>query len=113
MILFRLVGTEFRNRLWAVLRRVGFVAAFLYLAFHIVQGGPSLISLLENREEITKIKEQVEPLRAERALLIRRLSMLSPGALDPDFLDERARTVLGWAHPDDLVFLLETPGQER
>ena len=42
----------------------------------------------------------------------RRTSLLWPDNLDPDMLSERARAVLGLAHPDDVV-IYAIPGARR
>ena len=44
-------------------------------------------------------------LKAERALWERRVALLRSDKIDPDMLDERARTLLGLADPRDLVML--------
>ena len=40
---------------------------------------------------------------------LRGLSLLRPTSVDPDLLEERARTVLNLGQPDELVILLNQP----
>ncbi len=44
-------------------------------------------------------------LREERAYWERRVALLRSQSLDPDSLDERARAMLDYVHPRDLVML--------
>jgi cell division protein FtsB len=44
-------------------------------------------------------------LKAERAQWERRVALLRSDRIDPDMLDERARALLGYADPRDLVLL--------
>jgi len=43
--------------------------------------------------------------RTERDAIKRRVSLLEPGSLDPDMLEERARLMLNYGHVDDIVIL--------
>ena len=44
---------------------------------------------------------------AERKVWEHRVSLLHADRLDPDLLDERARAMLNYAHPRDLVLTLK------
>ena len=50
-------------------------------------------------------KQALETSRAERQSMERRVSLLEPGSLDPDMLEERARLMLNYGHVDDIVIL--------
>lgn len=89
-------------------RRAGLFALFCYLAFHVARGGVSIHQLVENREAVRAAEAELARAEAEHAHLAERVAMLRPETLDLDFLDERARVVLGWARPDEAVFLLDT-----
>jgi cell division protein FtsB len=47
-------------------------------------------------------------LQQERAAESARVRSLSAAALDPDLLEERAQTVLGYLRPDERVILLKS-----
>ena len=51
--------------------------------------------------------------RAEESRLERRVALLRRDNLDPDMLDERARVVLNFAAPGELVIFIEQPGVVR
>ena len=44
-----------------------------------------------------------------RKALQHRVKLLSPGSLDPDMLEERARFMLNYGFPDDAVILTDEP----
>jgi cell division protein FtsB len=56
---------------------------------------------------IEGLEAKRDVIRAERQTIEHRVSQLRPQSLDPDLLDERAREVLGFAHPNERVILLE------
>lgn len=58
---------------------------------------------LERQTE--RLDEQFEVLSKERAFLENKVAMLRPGSIDPDLLEERARVMLGYHHPDELVVI--------
>lgn len=97
--------TDLGRRTGTLFRSVGLVLLGGYLAFHAARAGVSIHELFENREAARVAEARVDRLGAEHAFLTRRVAMLHPDSLDLDFLDERARAVLGWARPDEAVFL--------
>lgn len=91
-------------------RQIAFpvIAASLlgYFLYHAVQGDRGLIAWMVLSQKIDKAKATLAELSAERATLERRVDLLRPQSLDPDLLEERARLVLDFSHPNDLVILL-------
>ena len=84
-------------------------AVVAYFAYYTVQGDRGLVALTHLQGEVTEAERVLVQLRTEREELERRTVLLRPDSLDPDMLEERARTQLNFAHPDDLVILL--PGR--
>ena len=80
-----------------------FVAYFLY---HAVQGDRGIIAWVVLNQQISDAEAMLAAVSAERAALERRVELLRPESLDPDLLEERARIVLNFARPDELVILL-------
>jgi cell division protein FtsB len=60
-------------------------------------------------EQIAQLNGELAGLRAERARWERRVLLLRSGSIDPDMLDERARTLLNYADPRDLTLRLTQP----
>lgn len=49
--------------------------------------------------------DDYEALKTDRLALERKVKMLRPGTINADFLEERARLVLGYKSKDELVIL--------
>lgn len=76
-----------------------------YFAYHAIQGDRGLIALSHLQIQIDQANQVLAQVRAERKRLEHEASLLRPDHLDPDMLDERARVVLNYSHPDDLVIM--------
>ena len=77
----------------------------VYFAYHAVQGDRGLLALGKLRTEVDSLQARVLDLREERLELARKVQMLRPESIDPDLLEERARILLGYAKPDELVVI--------
>jgi cell division protein FtsB len=99
----KLIGQRYiiRQNLIAL---IGF-CLFCYFSWHIVMGERSLMRLYGLERSITKLSKQHEELHIKRADLEHNVQRLRPGSIDPDLLEERARYVLGYVHPDESVLL--------
>ena len=53
-----------------------------------------------------KVAADYDREHAEREQLEAKVIKLRPGSIDPDLLEERARTVLGYARPDEHIVIL-------
>lgn len=94
----------------AAVIRLGLSAVILYLAAHGVTGRQGLVSYMG-------LQEQEHALETERAELEQTIETLSERAarlrtgsndFDRDYLEERARTILGAARADEVV--IDLPG---
>jgi cell division protein FtsB len=81
-----------------------------YFTYHALQGNRSVIRLLALDHSITVMSQQYEEGKAERIALETKVKAMRPGSISRDLLEERARAVLGYRHPDEMIML--TPGQE-
>ncbi len=80
-----------------------------YFGYHATQGDLGLISYLHLTKQIEELEIKAADTAAARAELEHRVALISPvGGVDPDLLDEKARYVLGFAHPDDIVIFMAT-----
>lgn len=70
----------------------------LYFSYHLMQGERSYFRYLSLRQNITDLSSQSQSLKKEREQLEMRVSMMRPGSIDKDLLEERARIVLGYRH---------------
>ncbi|MBO6781852.1 MAG: septum formation initiator family protein [Alphaproteobacteria bacterium] len=94
-----------RSALWPI------VGALLlaYFSYHMVQGEQGVLSLLQLKTKVAQAEALHAGLRAERRELETRVALLRPDNLDPDMVEERARVMLNFAHPDEVVILQENP----
>ena len=79
-----------------------------YFAVNAYTGEHGLIAKQDLDQEIGQLTAQLETVRAERAIWERRVSLLKSDNIDPDLLDERARALLDYAAPHDLVLMLRS-----
>ena len=77
-----------------------------YFAYHAIQGDRGLIALTHLKGEIQQAEAILAQARDERVQMEQRASLLKREHLDPDMLDERARAVLNYSHPDDVIILV-------
>jgi cell division protein FtsB len=56
--------------------------------------------------QMRELSDELSGLQRERALWTHRVSLLRADKLDPDMLDERARAMLDYADPNDLVMMV-------
>jgi cell division protein FtsB len=96
-----------RKRLRSILTALGlYVTAALligYFGVNAFSGNHGLKAKQDIDRQIEALSGELATLRAERAQWERRIALLKPNGLDPDMLDERARALLDYAHPNDLV----------
>jgi len=102
---------ELRSRARHVAPPVIGAAIFAYFAYHAVQGERGLLTWLRLNQQVREAEATLARVSDERAVLERRVALLSPASLDPDMLEERARAMLNMAHSDDLVIFLKPPEQ--
>jgi cell division protein FtsB len=98
-----------RKRLRSVLSGIALYAAAAlligYFAVNAYTGNHGLNAKHDLDRQIAELTGERDRLRHERLEWERRNALLGSGSLDPDTLDERARALLNYAHPRDLVIL--------
>src|SRR6187551_1587324 len=55
--------------------------------------------------QIAELTRERDRLKADRSQWDRRVALLRSASLDPDMLDERARGLLEYVHPNDITLL--------
>ena len=84
-----------------------FAALFIgYFGVNAFTGNHGLRAQQDLDQQIAAMKAELAALKAERAVWERRVSLLRADRIDPDMLDERARALLDFADPRDLILLL-------
>lgn len=98
------------RRRHAILTAIGlylFAAAFIgYFAVNAFTGNHGLRAQADLDQQLATMQRELAAIKAERQVWERRVALLRSDKIDPDMLDERARALIGYADPRDLVLLL-------
>ncbi|NUA98513.1 septum formation initiator family protein [Azospirillum melinis] len=90
-----------------------------YFAYYAVHGDRGLVAMKQIQGEIAQAEGVLNQLRTEREDMERRAQLLRGDGLDRDMLEERARLMLNFASPRDVVVKLpklaeqEGAGQQK
>ncbi len=82
---------------------LGAVAVMAYFGYHSFNGDYGIWSRDRMNREAIGLEAELESLKAQRLALQERSRLLRPDSLDPDMIDERARSNLNVLKPDELV----------
>jgi cell division protein FtsB len=80
-----------------------------YFGYHAVEGDRGLLAWRRVGAEIADAEARLDQVSHERQILEHRVSLLRPDNLDPDMLEERARAILNYSRPDEVVILAKRP----
>lgn len=86
------------------------LTALGYFAWHGVYGSRGMERLQARQFEVQRLEKKAAALNEKRAGLEDDVQLLRPQSIDPDTLDEKARALLEFAHPNDRVIRLERGG---
>ena len=102
-------GREIKRRLRQVALPLLGACLTAYFVYHAIHGDRGIYAWLRINQELKVANQEAAQLKTERVALERRITLLSSASLDRDMLDERARVMLNFAHPDDLIIFLNGP----
>jgi cell division protein FtsB len=80
-----------------------------YFGINAFTGNRGLTAKHDIDKQIAELTADLGRLKAERDVWARRVSLLRSDRIDPDMLDERARVLLNYAHPNDVVMFVTQP----
>ncbi len=80
-----------------------------YFGFHAYSGNRGLRAKQDIDAQMAQLKAELGRLKGERAQWEKRVALLRFDRIDPDMLDERARSLLNYVHPNDAVLILKRP----
>lgn len=102
-----------RRRLKSALTVIGlYMMAGLmigYFWFHAYSGNRGLRAKQDIDAQMAELSAELGRLKRERAHWDKKVALLRSDKIDPDMLDERARALLNFVHPNDMVLLLRRP----
>jgi cell division protein FtsB len=100
-----------RPRLRSFLSTLGLyvMAALLigYFGINAYTGNHGLKAKKDLDREIAELTRELDQSKAERLKWQRRVALLKSDSLDPDMVDERARALLNYVDPHDVVLLVK------
>jgi cell division protein FtsB len=100
---------RFRSVLHALALYTIAALAIGYFSVNAHTGNHGLRARQDLDQQIAQLSDELRALKAERATWERRVALLKPESIDPDMLDERARSLLNYADPRDLTLRIKQP----
>ncbi len=85
------------------------LALIAYFAFHALTGERGMLSADQRDVVLARRHAELTHVRAQRMDLEARARLLRNGSLSADLLEERARSLLGFADPRDYVIRITKP----
>lgn len=76
-----------------------------YFAYHAYSGDHGIVAKRNYEQELQRLEAELSDLKAQRAAIEHKVSLLAATRLDPDMLDEQGRRQLNFIHAKDLVLL--------
>jgi cell division protein FtsB len=80
-----------------------------YFYVNAYSGKNGLRARVDLDQQIAQLTVELAGLRADRATWEQRVSLLKSDSIDPDMLDERARALLDYVDPAELVLRVKRP----
>jgi cell division protein FtsB len=80
-----------------------------YFGVNAYSGDHGLRAREELDRQIADLTRQLDEATAERDMWERRVKLLKSEGIDPDMLDERARALLDYVDPRDLILIQKKP----
>ena len=91
------------RRVFDLIVCLGSLCLIGYLVWHAVHGQRSFSQAGRIAAHIETLTAERDTLRGERIRLDRRVALLRPESIDPDLLEELARTRLGFVRANDII----------
>jgi cell division protein FtsB len=102
-----MVSHRRRRTILTVIGLYVFAALFIgYFGVNAFTGNHGLRAQQDLDQQMVTMQEELTQVKAEHSIWERRVALLRSDRLDPDMLDERARSLLGLADPRDLTLVI-------
>lgn len=92
-----------KRLLRAAIAPVLFLTLTVYFGYNAIHGSRGFIAQAAEDRDIVNARHDLKAVLAKRDFWEARVAALKPAAIQPDMLDQQARTVLNLANPADLV----------
>ena len=100
------VSREFSRRLKSLAAQLLGACVAGYFIYHAVQGDRGILAWLRVTQQLEAAQVELTQSAIDRAALEQRVALLNNSSLDLDMLEERARIMLNFSDPDDVVIFL-------
>lgn len=80
-----------------------------YFSYHIIQGDRSYMRYISLTQSIDEYALVHNDLVNEKEALYKKVSMMRPGQVDRDLMEEQVRKILGYRHEQEWDYLSYTP----
>ena len=97
------------ERLRPILPSALIAVLIAYFGFHALTGERGLLTSEQREQTLAARTAELKQIRAERMDLEARARLLRDSSLSADLLEERARSLLGFADPGDYVIRTTKP----
>ena len=77
----------------------------LYFSYHILNGERGILRVVALEKKIETLSQKHTSLTAEKSILERKVTMMRPGSVDKDLLEERVRLTLGYRYDNEYSIL--------
>ena len=84
---------------------VATLALAAYFGYYLIYGNHGVLNLARVQQQIELKQAELDRIRAQRLAIEHRVSLLRPESVDPDMLEEQARSRLGLTDRDEVVIL--------
>ena len=78
----------------------------LYFTYHLIGGERSYLRLMSLRHQIDTTQVAYTQTKEKREATEQKVVMMRPGSIDPDLLEEQARSILGYRRADEKIILM-------
>lgn len=100
------ISRDFSRRLKSLAAQLLGACVAGYFIYHAVQGDRGILAWLRVNQQLEAAHAELAKSATGRAALEQRVALLNNASLDLDMLEERARIMLNFSDPDDVVIFL-------
>ena len=104
-----ILNRQIRDQYGSIALTLIFVGLLAYFTYHAISGERGFFAMLALQDELTKSKNELDAIRADRINFEHKVALMRSDSLDLDLLDEQARKVLIYAAPSEEVYLYSAP----
>lgn len=97
------IGRAIKRRLRGAIAPVVFLTLVGYFAWNATHGDHGLIAYAQRQQLLKEAQDDLAQVQAEKTEWERRVAALRSDHLDADMLDERARAMLNFSDPGDII----------